>query len=61
VQSGGDQNLPFAQEITTNRLLVSYPEEYSMLEQILIQLKVLNNMYQNVNNCSQPPFWEELK
>jgi hypothetical protein len=61
VQSGGDKNLPFAQEMTTNRLLVANPEEYSILEQILIQLKVLNNMYQTVNQCLPPPFFEELK
>jgi hypothetical protein len=61
VESAGDQRLPFAQEPISNRMMVATPELYSMLEQILIQIKVLNNMYIQVNQCVPPPFWEELK
>jgi hypothetical protein len=61
VEVGGDQKLPLAQEVTTNRLLISQPEIYAMLEAILLQLKILNQMYVNVNGNTPPPGWEEVK
>ena len=61
VEIGGDQKLPLAQEITSNRLLIAQPEIYSMMEAILLQLKILNQMYVNVNGNTPPPGWEEIK
>ena len=61
VEIGGDQKLPLAQEINTNRLLISQPEIYAMLEAILLQLKILNQMYVNVNENTPPPGWEEIR
>jgi hypothetical protein len=54
VEAGGDQKLPLAQEVNTNRLLVAYPEIYSLLEQILITLNILNQNYASINNVSNP-------
>jgi hypothetical protein len=54
VEAGGSQKLPLAQEVNTNRMLVSYPELYSVLEQILISLQVLNQNYASVNNTPNP-------
>jgi len=61
VESGGDQKLPFAQEVTTNRMLISNPEVYSIFEKILLQLQVLNNMYATSTGITPPTGWEELK
>ena len=61
VEIGGDQKVPFAQELLTNRMIVSIPEVYSILERILTQLQVLNTMYANATGITPPTGWEESK
>jgi hypothetical protein len=61
VEIGGDQKLPLAQEMTTNRLLIAYPELMSIMEKILLQIQVLNNAFVNSTGITPPPGWEELK
>lgn len=60
VEAGGDQKLPFAQDNLTNRLKVQYDEGTSLLEQILIQLKLLNQNTMIVNGITPPAGWEEI-
>lgn len=61
VEIGGDQKLPLAQEISSNRLLISQPEIYSLLEAMLLQLKISNQMHVDVNGNTPPPGWEEIR
>lgn len=42
VEIGGSEKLPFAQEQNTNKLLISAPDIYSLLGEILLELKSLN-------------------
>ena len=49
VEVGGDKKLPFAQEQDTNKMLISYPELYSVMEQVLMQLQILNQNFSIAN------------
>ena len=61
VETGGDQKLPYAQEYATNRILVATPELYSKLEEVLFQLKTLNQLTMGINGIEPPVGWEEIK
>jgi di/tricarboxylate transporter len=61
VEIGGDKKLPLAQELGSNKLLVSTPEIISLLEQIKIQLQLANQLTMQINNLSIPNGWEEIK
>jgi hypothetical protein len=61
VESAGSEKLPFAQEVTTNRQLIAYPELLSMLEKILFQIMVLNDITMKASNISPPNGFEELR
>lgn len=61
VESGGDKRLPIAQEQYTNRTLVSYPELYSMIEQVRYELQLLNQNFSVANGLSLPVGTVEIK
>jgi len=61
VEVGGDKKVPYAQEQDTNRLLTSSPEIFSLVEQILLQLKIANQLYMDSNSLPFPSGWEEIK
>lgn len=42
VEAGGSEKLPFAQEPATNRMIVATPELYRIMEEILVELKIMN-------------------
>lgn len=54
VQAAGDQSLPFAQEMGTNRQLMSYPELYSKMEELLMQQTLTNVLLAKAFNLPLP-------
>jgi hypothetical protein len=61
VEVGGDQKLPLAQEMGSNRLLVATPELYSVLSEMLFQQKLMNQMVMQVYGITPPNGWDEIK
>jgi len=61
VEIGGDQRLPLAQDPLTKRLSVQYDEGTRLLEEILLQLKMLNQATMQANNITPPRGWEEIR
>lgn len=54
VEAAWNQRLPFAQEINTNRLIVSTPEVYRILEEVLLALSDIRDILKNSNNLDSP-------
>jgi len=54
VEIGGSQGLPLAQEPYTNRLEVANPELISLLEQILMEVRVTNQLLARAGDLSLP-------
>jgi len=54
VQIGGDKDLPCAQEEGTNKLLVSMPDIYSKIEELLLQQLLTNQLLAQAFNLSLP-------
>lgn len=42
VEIGGSEKLPFAQEAYTNRMLISSPELYRIMEELLVEMRIMN-------------------
>jgi len=61
VEVAGDQKIPIAQDPQTKRLFVAQPEMYAMLEQVLIQLKLQNQMFMQVYDIEPPQGWDEVR
>lgn len=61
VESGGDQGLPFAQEIGTNRLLASTPELLSKLDDVVMQLALNNQQLAQAFSLQLPSWFSEVK
>ncbi len=59
VEAGGDQKLPLAQELVTNRLVIASPELLRTLEEINMRLGLLGNALAAAG--FSPEGWEELK
>jgi hypothetical protein len=47
VESAGSERLPFAQEASTNRMIVSAPELYRILEEILVEIRNTNDILED--------------
>ncbi|WP_020505650.1 hypothetical protein [Lamprocystis purpurea] len=60
VEIGGSQGLALAQEPYTNRLEVATPEVFSLLEQLLMEVRVTNQLLARAGDLSLPHGADEV-